>query len=193
MSKTEIYLKEIFDKRYTKYERFISKAVENGFVVKKNSNFNAVHASFEAVYDKYIVRYMPDEMVYCDKYKIKKKAFDTYFHKLELVLSDYLEQFNHFIKRYTDLFDYAMKIVALTSDKEYIRIADFLKATVGFVNMFGEINREEVERFFCSYFYLLGFEAKKGRTSPNSYKLYITPEKTNVFLNIKVRRRGNDE
>jgi hypothetical protein len=193
VTKTEEYLRQIFDKRYSKYEKLILKAVENGLIVKKNSNFQAIHAVFEAIYDKYVVRYMPEKEFYCSKYKIKKSAFDRYFRKLENVLVDYLNQMDRVIKRYTALFDYSMKMIALTSDREYVKIDDFLKATFNFVDVFGNINRDEARRFFCSYFYLLGFEAKKGRVSANSYKLYITPEKTNLFLNIKVRRGNNVE
>jgi len=185
---SERYVQQIFGKSYSKYEKLINKALENGFVVKKNSDFKAIKAAFEALYEKYLIRVLEEDSFYCSKYDLKRTTYRRYFLKLERLLWDYLSQVERLITQYVDLFDYAMRMIALMSDQDYLRIEDFLQATFQFVESFGKINRDEAQRFFCSYFYLLGFEAKKGRTSSNQFKLYITPEKSNLYLNIKVRR-----
>jgi len=187
-TKTDQYLLQIFGKRYPKYEKMINKALENNFNVKKNSDFNAIKAAFEAIYDKYMVRVSEDDQFYCSKYGLKMATYRRYYLKIERLLQAYLSQVEQLINQYVDLFQCGMNMIASMSDLEYLRIEEFLNATFQYVEHFGKINRDEAKTFFCSYFYLLGFEAKKGRTSSNQYKLYITPEKSNLYLNIKVRR-----
>jgi hypothetical protein len=189
-NKTKNYLVKVFDKKYPKYEKLINKAIENKFVLRKNTNFKAVEAAFEAIYEKHIIRTEQEPTFYSSKYSVSKQTFGRYFKKLEKLLSDYLSQLDEFIDNYICLFDYAMKILEISSEKDFVKIEDFFNATFNYVESFGQINREEAKHFFCSYFYLLDFEAKKGRITSNSYKLYITPNKTNLFLNIKIRR-GN--
>jgi len=187
-TKTEQYLLQIFGKHYSKYEKMINKALEKNFAVQKNSDFNAIKAAFEAIYDKYMVRVLEDDQFYCKKYGLKKGTYRRYYLTVERLLQDYLFQVDQLINQYVDLFQCGMNMIASMSDLEYLRIEDFLNATFRYVEQFGKINRDEAKTVFCSYFYLLGFEAKKGRTSSNQYKLYITPEKSNLYLNIKVRR-----
>lgn len=187
-TKTEKYLQEIFGKSYKKYEKLLNKALENNFVVKKNSNFKAIKAAFEGIYDKYMVRVLEEDNFYCKKYGLKKTTYRRYYLKIERLLEVYLLQVEQLIDKYVDLFQCGMNMISLSSEQDYLRIEGFLNATFQYLEHFGTVNREEAKTVFCSYFYLLGFEAKKGRTSSNQYKLYITPEKSNLYLNIKVRR-----
>jgi len=185
---TKKYLQEIFGNSYSKYEELINKALENNYVVNKNSDFKAIEASFEAIYDKYLIRVLEEAPFYCTKYGLKKEIYNRYYTKLENLLWYYLNQVEQTIELYVDLFVSGMDMIALTSDREYLPIDDFLTAIFQYVETYGNINRDEAKNYFCSYFYLLNFEAKQEGEASNQYSVYVTPETSKLCTDIKVSR-----
>jgi len=184
---TERYLNTLFGRNHSKYERLIQHALEGGLKLRSDSDFKAVKAVFEALYDRHILQRNVNNGHYCSKYKLSHSSFNRYRRKLERILADYLKQVDEKIKGYIALFKSGMKRLSQTSKDEYIGIQVFLDTVF---NSESAVDQSEAERFFCRYFYLLGFVPKKGRISHQYYQLYITPEKSELFLNLKIRRES---
>lgn len=184
---TERYLTSLFEKHSHKYGRLIQHALEGGLKLRSDSNFEALKAVFEALYDRHYLRRQISNDYYYTKYHLSPLSFHRYRRKLEEILGDYLKQVDERINRYIALFTRGMQRFSKTSDDDYVGINVFLDAV--FDSESG-MDKTEAERFFCRYFYLLGFVPKKGRISHQYYQLYITPEKSDMFLNLKIRRES---
>lgn len=184
---TERYLTSIFEKHSHKYGRLIQHALEGGLKLRSDSNFEAIKAVFEALYDRHHLRRQISNDYYYTKYQLSPSSFHRYRRKLEGILGDYLKQVDERIEGYIALFKSGMERFSKTSDDDYVGIKAFLEAVFESED---DVDQSEAERFFCRYFYLLGFVPKKGRISHQYYQLYITPEKSDMFLNLKIRRES---
>ncbi len=184
---TERYLTSIFDKDRSKYERLIQHALEGGLKLRSDSDFKAVKAAFEAIYDRQVMRRKVDNTHYCSKYKVSKPSFNRYHRKIKRMLASYLSRVDERINGYITLFQSGMAHFSKASGDDYVGIKTFLDFVFHSENV---VDQSEAERFFCRYFYLLGFVPKKGRITHQYYQLYITPEKSDMFLNLKIRRES---